>query len=147
MRLSETIAQWVLVSAKAGACSNNGEFVMARMILTVDDSPSIRLMMKLTLTGEGYDVHQASDGYEALEWSKTNKADLVLTDINMPRMDGLELIRELRQLPAYKSVPMLVLTTESSKERKQAGKEAGATGWLVKPFNNEQLIATIAKVL
>jgi two-component system chemotaxis response regulator CheY len=120
---------------------------MARLILTVDDSPSIRLMMKLTLTGEGYDVQQASDGHEALEFAKNNKADLVLTDINMPRMDGLTLIRELRQLPAYKSVPMLVLTTESSKERKQAGKEAGATGWLVKPFNNEQLIATIARVL
>jgi two-component system, chemotaxis family, chemotaxis protein CheY len=120
---------------------------MARLILTVDDSPSMRLMMHLTLTGEGYEVKQASDGVEALEFARNNNADLVLTDINMPRMDGLELIRELRQLPAYKTVPMLVITTESAQERKVQGKEAGATGWLVKPFNNQQLLSTIARVL
>jgi two-component system chemotaxis response regulator CheY len=120
---------------------------MARLILTVDDSPSMRLMMQLTLTGEGYDVKQASDGIEALEFARNNNADLVLTDINMPRMDGLSLIRELRQLPAYKTVPMLVITTESAQDRKLQGKEAGATGWLVKPFNNQQLLSTIARVL
>jgi two-component system, chemotaxis family, chemotaxis protein CheY len=92
-------------------------------------------------------VKQASDGVEALEFARNNNADLVLTDINMPRMDGLELIRELRQLPAYKTVPMLVITTESAQERKVQGKEAGATGWLVKPFNNQQLLSTIARVL
>jgi two-component system, chemotaxis family, chemotaxis protein CheY len=120
---------------------------MARLILTVDDSPSMRLMMHLTLTGEGYEVKQAADGVEALEFARSNNADLVLTDINMPRMDGLELIRELRQLPAYKTVPMLVITTESALDRKVQGKEAGATGWLVKPFNNAQLLSTIARVL
>jgi two-component system chemotaxis response regulator CheY len=92
-------------------------------------------------------VKQASDGVEALEFARSNNADLVLTDINMPRMDGLELIRELRQLPAYKTVPMLVITTESAQDRKVQGKEAGATGWLVKPFNNQQLLSTIARVL
>jgi two-component system chemotaxis response regulator CheY len=120
---------------------------MARLILTVDDSPSIRLMMKLTLTGEGYEVMQTTDGIEALDYARQHKADLVLTDINMPRMDGLTLIRELRLLPAYKITPMLVLTTESAQDRKLLGKEAGATGWLVKPFNAQQLIATIARVL
>jgi two-component system, chemotaxis family, chemotaxis protein CheY len=120
---------------------------MARLILTVDDSPSIRLMMQLTLTAEGYEVKQTTDGVEALEFARHHSADLVLTDINMPRMDGLTLIRELRMLPAYKCVPMLVLTTESGPERKLLGKEAGATGWLVKPFNTQQLIATISRVL
>jgi two-component system, chemotaxis family, chemotaxis protein CheY len=120
---------------------------MARLILTVDDSPSIRLMMQLTLTGEGYEVKQTSDGMEALEFARHHNADLVLTDINMPHMDGLTLIRELRLLPAYKGIPMLVLTTESTSDSKQLGKEAGATGWLVKPFNTQQLLATIARVL
>ena len=85
--------------------------------------------------------------FRSLEFARSNNADLVLTDINMPRMDGLELIRELRQLPAYKTVPMLVITTESAQDRKVQGKEAGATGWLVKPFNNQQLLSTIARVL
>jgi len=120
---------------------------MARLILTVDDSESIRLMMKLTLTAEGYEVLQAADGVEALEVARERVADLVLTDINMPRMDGLALIKELRALPGYKTVPMLILTTESGQERKQMGKANGATGWLVKPFNERQLLATISRVL
>ncbi|MGO8857922.1 MAG: response regulator [Steroidobacteraceae bacterium] len=120
---------------------------MARLILTVDDSPSMRLMMQLTLTSEGYEVVQASDGIEALEYARDHKADLILTDINMPRMDGIALVRELRLLPAYKGVPILILTTESALERKLLGKEAGATGWLVKPFNAEQLLATVSRVL
>ena len=120
---------------------------MARTILTVDDSPSIRQMMQLTLTDEGYEVAQAADGVEALEYARLHGADLVLTDLNMPRMDGFALIRELRLLPAYKSVPILILTTESRNERKLLGKEAGATGWLAKPFNTQQLLSTIARVL
>ncbi len=120
---------------------------MARLILTVDDSPSIRLLMKLTLTGEGYEVMQATDGVEALEYARKHEAALVLTDINMPRMDGLTLIKELRALPSYKCVPILVLTTESGQERKMLGKEAGATGWLVKPFSAEQLMATVARLM
>ena len=129
------------------ACNAVEKANMSRSILTVDDSPSIRLMMKLTLAGEGYEVVQCSDGVEALEYARTHPADLVLTDINMPRMDGLTLIRELRTLPAYKTVPMLILTTESGQERKKIGKANGATGWLVKPFDNQQLLATIARVL
>jgi two-component system, chemotaxis family, chemotaxis protein CheY len=135
------------VSCPATAAYVTENAKMARLILTVDDSPSIRLMMQLTLTGEGYEVKQTTDGVEALEFARNHSADLVLTDINMPRMDGLTLIRELRLLPAYKCVPMLVLTTESGQDRKLLGKEAGATGWLVKPFNTQQLIATIARVM
>jgi len=120
---------------------------MGKLVLTVDDSPSIRLMMKLTLTGEGYEVVQATDGVEALKWARQQVADLVLTDVNMPQMDGLTLIKELRALPGYKSVPMLILTTESGVDRKQIGKSNGATGWLVKPFDSERLLATIARVM
>jgi two-component system chemotaxis response regulator CheY len=120
---------------------------MSKLILTVDDSPSIRLMMQLTLTGEGYEVAQASDGVEALEWARQRVADLVLTDVNMPRMDGLTLVKELRALPAYTTVPMLILTTESDVDRKQLGKSNGATGWLVKPFDSQRLLATIARVM
>lgn len=120
---------------------------MPGVILAVDDSASMRQMVRITLEGAGYKVVQACDGIEALTIAKTNTADLVLTDVNMPRMDGLSLVRELRALDHYKFVPMLVLTTESGNDTKQRGKEAGATGWIVKPFNPEQLLATIARVL
>lgn len=120
---------------------------MARVILTVDDSPSIRQMMQLTLTGAGYEVVQAADGVEALEYARDNLVDLVLTDVNMPRMDGITLVRELRQLPSYQRVPLLILTTESAQEVKLQGKAAGATGWLTKPFKPDQLIATISRVM
>jgi two-component system chemotaxis response regulator CheY len=117
------------------------------VILAVDDSASMRQMVRFTLESAGYTVMQASDGVEALELAKTKPADLVLTDINMPNMDGISLVRELRALDTYKFVPMLVLTTESGIETKQRGKAAGATGWIVKPFNPEQLLATIARVI
>src|SRR5215510_12217118 len=120
---------------------------MPGVILTVDDSASMRQMVRYTLQGAGYEVVQAADGVEALEYARSYPASLVITDVNMPRMDGITLVRELRGLPDYKFVPMLVLTTEATTERKQAGKAAGATGWLVKPFNPERLLATIAKVL
>jgi two-component system chemotaxis response regulator CheY len=116
-------------------------------ILAVDDSASMRQMVRYTLESAGYTVVQAADGVEALELAKAKPADLVLTDVNMPRMDGLTLVRELRALSTYKFTPMLVLTTESGQDTKQRGKQAGATGWIVKPFNPEQLLATIAKVL
>ncbi len=120
---------------------------MASVILAVDDSASMRQMVNFTLKGAGYQVVQAVDGVEALEYARQNSVDLVLTDVNMPRMDGITLVRELRSLPTYRYVPMLVLTTESSQEKKMQGKQAGATGWIVKPFNPEQLLATIARVL
>jgi two-component system, chemotaxis family, chemotaxis protein CheY len=120
---------------------------MAATILAVDDSASMRQMVKFTLTHAGYAVIEAADGIEALEYARNHAVNLVLTDVNMPRMDGITLVRELRQLEPYKFVPMLVLTTEAGNDKKMLGKQAGATGWLVKPFNPEKLLATIAKVL
>ena len=116
-------------------------------ILAVDDSAAMRQMVGITLTGAGHEVAQAADGCEALQMAEAAKFDLVITDVNMPKMDGITLVRELRGLASYKCVPLLVLTTEATTERKQQGKAAGATGWLVKPFNPERLLATIAKVL
>lgn len=116
-------------------------------ILAVDDSASMRQMVAFTLKGAGFDVVEACDGVDALDKAKGNKVDLVLSDINMPNMDGISLIKELRQLPEYKFVPMLMLTTESSGDKKAEGKSAGATGWIVKPFNPDQLLSTIKKVL
>lgn len=117
------------------------------MILAVDDSASMRQMVSFTLKGAGHEVIEAGDGVIALKTAKTKKVDLVLTDVNMPNMDGVTLVRELRALPTYKFTPILMLTTESGDNKKQEGKTAGATGWLVKPFNPEQLLATIKKVL
>lgn len=118
-----------------------------RTILAVDDSASMRQMVKYTLEGAGYTVVQAADGVDALDYARRADADLVLTDVNMPRMDGITLVRELRALNNYKFTPMLVLTTESGQETRQRGKQAGATGWIVKPFNPEQLLKTIERVL
>lgn len=116
-------------------------------ILTVDDSAAMRQMVELTLTSAGYDVSQATNGREALDIAGKEGFDLVITDVNMPQMDGITLVRELRGLPAYRHIPLLVLTTEATAERKVEGREAGATGWLVKPFNPDRLLATVAKVL
>ena len=116
-------------------------------ILTVDDSASMRQMVSFTLKGAGYEVVEAVDGAQALNIAKGRSVNLVITDVNMPNMDGISLISELRKLPSYKFTPLLMLTTESSAEKKQAGKAAGATGWIVKPFNPDQLLATVKKVL
>lgn len=116
-------------------------------ILAVDDSPSMRQMVSATLSSAGYEVEQAEDGVQALQLAGRQRFDLVITDVNMPNMDGITLVRELRGKPNYKFVPLLILTTEATAERKQQGKSAGATGWLVKPFNPERLLATIQKVL
>ena len=120
---------------------------MAATILAVDDSASMRQMVRFTLKRAGYEVIEAVDGLEALELARGKTVSLVLTDVNMPRMDGITLVRELRRLTTYKFVPMLMLTTESSSEKKVLGKQAGATGWLVKPFNPKTLLATISKVI
>src|ERR1700739_245385 len=117
---------------------------MAR-ILAVDDSAARRQMVGITLTGAGHEVEQAADGCEALQKAGAAKFDLVITDVNMPNMDGITLVVELRGLESYRYVPLLVLTTEATTERKQAGKAAGATGWLVKPFNPERLRATVSQ--
>lgn len=120
---------------------------MAKTILSVDDSASVRQMVKLTLSGAGYEVIQANDGAEGLAKAKEKAVDLVVTDLNMPNMNGLALIRELRQLPAYKGTPILFLTTESDAAIKAEAKAAGATGWITKPFQQEQLLGVVKKVL
>jgi two-component system chemotaxis response regulator CheY len=120
---------------------------MGKTILSVDDSASIRQMVKLTLSGAGYEVIQACDGAEGLAKARQSTVDLVVTDLNMPVMNGLGLIRELRKLPAYAGVPILFLTTESDAAMKQEAKAAGATGWVTKPFQQEQLVAVVRKVL
>ena len=117
-----------------------------RTILTVDDSTSMRQMVRATLQSAGYGVVEAADGQEALEFARTNKVDLVISDVNMPRMDGIKLVSELRALPNYRLTPLLLLTTESSQEKKLEGKRAGATGWIVKPFNPSQLISTLNRL-
>lgn len=116
-------------------------------ILAVDDSASMRQMVSFTLKGAGYNVVEAVDGADALTKAKAQAFDCVVTDVNMPNKDGITLIKELRALPNYKFTPMLMLTTESGMDKKQAGKDAGATGWIVKPFNPDQLLKTIKKVL
>jgi len=116
-------------------------------LLIVDDSTSMRQMVAFALTSGGFGVREAEDGQAALDIARGERFDAVVTDVNMPRMDGISLIRELRQLPAYKFTPLLMLTTESGGDKKMEGKAAGATGWLVKPFDPEQLVATLRKVL
>ena len=116
-------------------------------ILAVDDSASMRQMVVFTLKGAGHDVTEATDGAEALSLAKDHKYDLVLSDVNMPNMDGITLTKELRSLPNFKFTPILMLTTEARADRKQDGRSAGATGWIVKPFNPDQLLSTIKKVL
>ena len=120
---------------------------MAKTILTVDDSASIRQMVSFTLKEAGYTVTEAVDGQDGLDKARSGKFDLIFTDQNMPRMDGLSLIKQLRALPAYKSVPILMRTTESSDAIKGQGRAAGATGWLVKPFDPAKLLEVVRKVI
>jgi two-component system, chemotaxis family, chemotaxis protein CheY len=116
-------------------------------ILAVDDSASMRQMVSFTLKGAGYHVIEAADGQEAYEKAMAQSVDLVLTDQNMPGMDGVTLVKNLRALPSYASTPILILTTESGDEMKSKGRAAGATGWLVKPFDPSKLLEVIRKVI
>ena len=120
---------------------------MTAKILTVDDSASIRLTTRVTLSNAGYTVTEAVDGMDGLNKLKAGEFDLVVNDLNMPNMDGLTMIRELRKLPAHTGVPVIFLTTESDGEIKQQAKAAGATGWLTKPFDPESLVKIARKVL
>lgn len=120
---------------------------MNKVIMTVDDSASIRQMVSFTLKQAGYQVLEAADGRDALSKLNNSGVHMVLTDLNMPNMDGIELIRRLRAIPSCKFIPIVMLTTESQAEKKQEGKTAGATGWIVKPFKPEQLMAVVKKVL
>jgi two-component system chemotaxis response regulator CheY len=119
---------------------------VAKTIMTVDDSPSMRMLLRVALTDLGYSVVEAEDGVHALEKLDGFQPDLLITDINMPRMDGFGLIAEVRG-QGRRSLPILVLTTESSDEKKQRARDAGATGWIVKPFHPEKLAAAIRRVL
>ena len=120
---------------------------MAKKIMTVDDSATIRQMLNFTLTDAGFDVIEAVDGVDACNKLKDNPVNMVITDLNMPQMDGIELIREVRKDPANRFVPIIMLTTESQETKKQEGKSAGASGWIVKPFSPEQLLAVVKMVL
>ncbi|MFO7596197.1 MAG: response regulator [Desulfocurvibacter africanus] len=119
---------------------------MAKTIMTVDDSASVRQMVSFTLKNEGHTVIEAVDGKDALGKLK-GQVDMIITDLNMPNMDGIELIKQVRAQVTYKFIPIVMLTTESQAEKKQDGKAAGATGWIVKPFKPEQLLAVVNKVL
>ena len=116
-------------------------------ILTVDDSTSLRRMVAFTLKNAGHMVTEARDGIDALEKAKLQNFNLIITDVNMPNMDGITLIRALRTMDEYKFTPILTLTTESSENKKQEGKLAGASGWIIKPFNPDQLLATIKRII
>jgi two-component system chemotaxis response regulator CheY len=120
---------------------------MAKRVLAVDDSPTIRQLVKMTLVRAGYDVVEAEDGAQGLKKASEEAFDLVLSDINMPVMTGMEMLRGLRKLDQYKFTPVIMITTESQPEKKQEGKAAGATGWIVKPFEPDQLLAVVTKVL
>ncbi len=120
---------------------------MSKTILSVDDSASVLQMVKMTLTGGGYSVVQASNGADGLAKARSGGIDMVLTDLNMPVMNGIAMIREMRKLPQCTGVPIIFLTTESAANMKQEAKAAGATGWITKPFQQEQLLAVVKKVL
>jgi two-component system chemotaxis response regulator CheY len=120
---------------------------MGKVIMTVDDSASVRQMVSFTLQAAGYEVLTAVDGRDALGKLQGGAVQMVITDLNMPNLDGIGLIRQLRADAKYKFIPIIMLTTESQVEKKQEGKAAGATGWIVKPFQPEQLIAVVKKVL
>ena len=119
---------------------------MARHVMTVDDSKTMRDMVTYTLRGAGFQVSEAEDGQKALQMLRTTKVELVITDLNMPKMDGVGLIRALRADPQHRAVPILMLTTEADPAKKAEGRSAGATGWLVKPFNPDKLVELVHRV-
>jgi two-component system, chemotaxis family, chemotaxis protein CheY len=116
-------------------------------IMTVDDSASMRQMVSITLKGAGYDVVEATDGRDALEKMENHSIHMLITDINMPNLDGIGLVRKVRSHAVYRFIPIILLTTESQGSRKQEGKTAGATGWIVKPFKPDQLLGVVKKVI
>jgi two-component system chemotaxis response regulator CheY len=120
---------------------------MSKVIMTADDSASVRQMVGFTLKDAGYAVVEADDGQDALNKLNGSGVNMLITDLNMPNMDGIELIKQVRSQQQFKFIPIVMLTTESQAEMKQKGKAAGATGWIVKPFKPEQLVAVVKKVL
>ncbi len=120
---------------------------MGKSILLIDDSATIRHSVSYILEQEGYQLFEAADGLDGLkQLGAAAKLDLVITDINMPNMDGISFIKKAREIPKYKSIPILILTTESQGSKMNEGMEAGATGWIVKPFSAEKLLAVVKKV-
>ena len=120
---------------------------MSKTILSVDDSASVRQMVSFTLEQVGYHVIEASDGKDAIEKIKGNPVDMVITDLHMPNMDGIDLIKALRSENSYRFTPIVMLTTESHTKKKDAGRQAGATGWIVKPFKPTQLISVVKRLI
>ncbi len=118
-----------------------------KTIMIVDDSASIRMMVSFTLDELGVEIVEAVNGSDALAKMETNQVDMLITDVNMPGLDGISLVREVRGNPAYRFIPIIILTTESAAEKKLEGKAAGATGWIVKPFRPEGLISVVRKVM
>lgn len=119
---------------------------MLKKIMTVDDSSTVRSVLNVTLSGAGYQVIEAHDGQDAVEKLAQEKIDLLVTDLNMPNMGGVELIKLVRQQPGRRFMPIIMLTSEAQKEMKVAGKQAGASGWVTKPFRPEQLLSVIQMV-
>jgi two-component system chemotaxis response regulator CheY len=119
---------------------------MTKIALAVDDSRTIRQMVSFTLKNIGYEVFEAEDGLEAIELLKTKKPDVIITDLNMPNLDGIGLIKHIREVLGLRSVPILMLTTEYTDDKKNVGREAGATGWIVKPFDPEKLVQVVQKI-
>ena len=135
-------------SPATGSGSGRFDRIMAKKkILSVDDSASVRQMVTFALENAGYEVVTAVDGRDAMERLKATPVDLIITDLNMPNLDGIELVRQVRAMPRFKFVPIVLLTTESEETRKQEGRAAGATGWIVKPFKQDQLLAVVKRVL
>lgn len=120
---------------------------MAKTFLVVDDSAAIRQLVSLSVTGAGYDVLVARNGNEALQKLSQARPDMVITDLNMPDMDGIELIRKIRSLPDYKFIPIVMLTTEAQEEKMREGRKAGASGWIIKPFSTDQLLDVVKKFI
>ena len=119
---------------------------MPKTIMTIDDSPTMRQMVSLTLSEAGYQIIEAVDGLDALAKVNGHRIDLFLSDVNMPNLDGIELTRRLRANPSTRFTPIVLVTTESQVEKKMAGKAAGASGWIIKPFDPDQLLAVVKRV-
>lgn len=119
---------------------------MGKRVMTVDDSATVRQVLQMTLEGAGYEVVEAVDGRDALDKLGKAPVDMMVTDLNMPNMDGIDLIKHVRQSPGNRFMPIIMLTTESQPEKKQEGKAAGASGWIVKPFKPEQLLAVVRMI-
>lgn len=120
---------------------------MAKTIMIVDDSASLRQVVAIALRGAGYDVMEACDGKDALTKLTGQKINLIISDVNMPNMDGISMVRELKKIPAYKFTPVIMLTTETQDSKKKEGQEAGARAWVVKPFQPAQMLAAVAKLV